>query len=114
MAQPNYAFAKGLTIPRKFTEISDPAALALSALGWVMADDTRAARFLSLTGLTPDVLRAGLGEPAVQCAVLDFLGAHEPDLLAAADALAVTPRELIAARDTLGGGPGQERGSHEA
>jgi len=75
----------------------------LSALGWVMADDTRATRFLSLTGLTPDILRAGLTEASVQCAVLDFLGAHEPDLLAAADALAVTPGELIAARDRLGG-----------
>ncbi|MDP9057700.1 MAG: DUF3572 domain-containing protein [Pseudomonadota bacterium] len=68
-----------------------------------MADDSRGERFLALTGLTPDLLRAGLGEPAVQCAVLDFLGAHEPDLLAAADALAVTPKELIAARDALGG-----------
>ncbi len=84
----------------------DPAALALSALGWVMADDQRAARFLSLTGLTPDELRAGLMERDVQCAVLDFLGAHEPDLIAAADALAVPPKVLVAARDALGGSDG--------
>ncbi len=76
----------------------------MSALGWVLADTIRAERFLSLTGLTPDELRAGLGERAVQGAVLDFLGSHEPDLIAAADALAVTPQALIAARDALAGG----------
>ena len=90
-------------IPRSSIENPDPAALALSALGWVLADELRAGRFLSLTGLTPDELRAGLGEAAVQGAVLDFLGAHEPDLIAAADALAVKPQALIAARDALNG-----------
>jgi hypothetical protein len=35
-------------------------------------------------------------------AVLDFLCAHEPDLLGAADALAVTPETLVAARGKLG------------
>ncbi len=69
----------------------------------MLADDPRAERFLSLTGLTPDALRSSLGEPAVQCAVLDFLGAHEPDLIAAADALGVAPGTLIAARAGLGG-----------
>ncbi len=95
---------KDRTIQRESPQAADPTALALSALGWVMADDHRAARFLSLTGLTPDELRAGLTDPAVHCAVLDFLGAHEPDLIAAADALVVPPKALVAARHTLGGG----------
>jgi hypothetical protein len=73
----------------------------------VLADDLRAARFLSLTGLTPDELRTGLGDPAVQGAVLDFLGAHEPDLIAAAEALDVPPKLLVAARDALNGGSEQ-------
>lgn len=78
--------------------------MALAALGWVLADDIRAERFLSLTGLTPDVLRAGLGQSALLGAVLDFLGAHEPDLIGAAHELAVPPQALIAARDALNGG----------
>ena len=94
---------KARAIPRDTTPASDPAALALSALGWVIADDQRASRFLSLTGLTPDELRASLMEPGVQGAVLDFLAAHEPDLIAAADALAVRPQALIAARHSLNG-----------
>ena len=75
--------------------------MALSALGWVLGDEHRASRLLALTGLTGDDLRAGLGDPAVLGAVLDFLGAHEPDLVAAADALGVAPQTLIAAREAL-------------
>jgi hypothetical protein len=69
---------------------------------WLLGDQPRAERLLSLTGLTPDDLRAGLGDPATLGAVLDFLCAHEPDLVAAADALDVTPQALAAARERLG------------
>ena len=78
-----------------------PDTLALAALGWVLGDGDRAARLLALTGLTPEQLRAGLGDPAVLGAVLDFLAAHEPDLIAAADALGVAPAQLVAARAEL-------------
>ena len=79
----------------------DAATLALSALGWVLSDGPRAERLLSLTGLSADELRAGLGDPAMLGAVLDFLCAHEPDLVAAAAALNVTPAQLAAARESL-------------
>ncbi|GGB88584.1 hypothetical protein GCM10011494_03580 [Novosphingobium endophyticum] len=81
---------------------ADPHALALNALGWVLGDGDRAARFLALTGLTPDSLRASLGEPGTLAAVIDFLRAHEPDLLAAADALGVEPEKLARTRERLG------------
>lgn len=61
----------------------------------------RAQRFLDITGLDADGLRAALGEPATYIAVLDFLCAHERDLVAAAEALAMEPAELAAARDRL-------------
>ncbi|WP_221937217.1 DUF3572 domain-containing protein [Novosphingobium aerophilum] len=80
----------------------DPQALALNALGWVLGDPDRAERFLALTGLTPDELRASLGEPATMAAVLEFLCSHEPDLVAAAEALAVSPMALASARERLG------------
>ena len=75
--------------------------LALAALGWVLEDGDRADRYLELTGLDPDTLRAGLGDPAMLASTLDFLANHEPDLIRAAEALAVTPEELIAAREDL-------------
>jgi hypothetical protein len=52
-----------------------------------------------LTGLTPDGLRAAIGEPATHRAVLEFLCAHEPDLIAAAEALGLEPAELAALRE---------------
>lgn len=67
----------------------------------MLGDAPRAERLLALTGLTVDDLRSGLGDPAVLGAVLDFLAAHEPDLVAAAEELAVKPAELMAARERL-------------
>ena len=74
---------------------------ALSALAWLLADESRALRLLDLTGLTPDQLRGGLQDPAVLGAALRFLEAHEPDLLACADAIGATPAELVQARHIL-------------
>ena len=75
--------------------------LALEALGWALTDEKRAERLLSLTGLTPERLRHGLDDRSVQAAVLEFLANHEPDLIAAADALDTTPETLVAAARTL-------------
>jgi hypothetical protein len=74
----------------------------LAALGWVLSDEDRAGRLLALTGLTPDDLRAGLADPGLLGAVLDFLAAHEPDLVAAAEALGVGPQDFASARRGLG------------
>jgi len=73
----------------------------LAALVWVLEDERRAERLLTLSGLTPDQLRDGLTDAAVLSAVLDFLAAHEPDLLAAAEALAVPPERIVAAQRSL-------------
>jgi hypothetical protein len=83
------------------TNEREPASLALAALGWTLSDDMRAERLLSLTGLTPDDLRTGLGQPATLAAILAFLEAHEPDLIACADAIGATPAELVEARRRL-------------
>ncbi|WP_272916642.1 DUF3572 domain-containing protein [Novosphingobium silvae] len=91
-----------MTILRDTPSPADPQALALNALGWVLVDQDRAERFLSLTGLSPEELRASLGEPGTLTAVIEFLCSHEPDLLAAADALGVTPQALAATRERLG------------
>jgi hypothetical protein len=76
--------------------------LALMALAWTLNDERRADRLLALTGLDADALRAGVGNPAVLRAVLEFLADHEPDLIACAEALDTKPAALIAARQELG------------
>ena len=83
------------------TNERDPSALALAALGWTLSEGQRAERLLSLTGLTPEDLRTGLGDPALLAAILRFLEAHEPDLIACAEAINATPAELVEARRRL-------------
>ncbi|WP_202389538.1 DUF3572 domain-containing protein [Croceibacterium soli] len=82
-------------------EAPDAAGLSLSALAWVLADERRAHRFLDLTGLTPEQMRARIESPELQLSVLEFLCAHEPDLLAAAESLGVQPGAIAAAREKL-------------
>jgi len=75
--------------------------VALRSLAWILGDPARAHRFLDLTGLSPETLRATAAESATHRAVLDFLCAHEPDLVGAAEALGLDPAELAAAREGL-------------
>lgn len=86
---------------RDDTNKTDPETLALAALGWTLSDEARAQRLLALTGLDPAALRERIGEPGLLSSVLAFLEAHEPDLLAAAEALNVAPADLVAARTRL-------------
>jgi hypothetical protein len=76
-------------------------ALALAALGWLLGDNARASRLLAVTGLTPEDLRARLDDPALLGAILAFLEAHEPDLLACAEAIGRPPAALVNARERL-------------
>ncbi len=80
---------------------NDPEALALSALAATLADDGRAERFLALTGLDADTLRARAGERPLLAATLAFLENHEPDLVAVAAAVGVEPAALVEARQAL-------------
>ena len=85
----------------KETKGDDADALALAALGWILADGARAQRLLALTGLSPEDLRERLDEPALLASILGFLEAYEPDLLACAEALGVKPSRLVEARRSL-------------
>ena len=80
---------------------NDPQALALAALAATLKDERRAQRFLELTGIGTDELRSGLGDPHVLSAVLSFLEAHEPDLVAVAQEVGVTPDKLVRARQEM-------------
>src|SRR3546814_6780205 len=73
------------------TNADDPEMVALDALIWLLHDERRAARLLDVTGLTPDGLRAGVGDHATLAAVMTFLEGHEPDLLACAEGMDVKP-----------------------
>jgi adenine/guanine phosphoribosyltransferase-like PRPP-binding protein len=84
-------------------QTNDEEALALGALGWTLAEARRAERLVALTGLTPAGMRDRLEDRDFLAAVLRFLEGHEPDLIACADALGVSPAVLVAAREALDG-----------
>lgn len=75
--------------------------LAIRALGHIAGDSDLGPRFLDLTGLDAGSLRARVGDPALLAAALMFLEAHEPSLVATADALGLRPDELVSARALL-------------
>lgn len=75
--------------------------LALAALASTLTDERRAERFLSLTGLSPDGIRARLTDRSLLAACIAFLEGHEPDLVAVAEDLGVRPQALLDARVEL-------------
>ena len=79
----------------------EASSMAFQALAWALMDETRAERLLSLTGLTPEGLRASINERGTQAAILSFLEAHEPDLIACAAVIGVSPAVLVQARQEL-------------
>jgi hypothetical protein len=80
---------------------NDPTAIALRALAATLGEQRLAERFLSLSGIEPPELRQRASDPDVLVALLRFLEAHEPDLVAIAEELGVKPVALVAARREL-------------
>lgn len=87
---------------------ADPAVLALQALAHVAGDDGMGPRFLALTGMDVAELRAKAGEPATLVALLDYLMANEPDLVATAEAIGVKPEQLAGAARALASNQGSD------
>ncbi|HEU0043218.1 DUF3572 family protein [Sphingomonas sp.] len=86
---------------RRPDTIEDAPTLALRALVWTLAEPERAQRVLAVTGIDPADLRARLSDPAVLAASLQFLLAHEADLVACAAGLDVPPTALARAAEAL-------------
>ena len=80
---------------------TDCHAIALNVLAETLTDERRAARFLELTGLSPDGIRARAADPALLAACIGFLEAHEPDLISVAGALELDPAAIAALRPEL-------------
>ena len=80
---------------------NDAHVLALNALAATLADQRLAERFLSLSGFSAPDLKQRAAEPSFLAEFLRFLEAHEPDLVAIAEAIAVKPEQLVTARQRL-------------
>ena len=78
--------------------------IALKALGFLASDGDRMQRFMDLTGLAPDAVRVGAGDPAFLGGILDHLLADETLLLTFCEDHDVKPERIAAMRASLPGG----------
>jgi hypothetical protein len=81
-------------------------ALAVAALTFLAGDHERLERFLALTGLGPQSLRAAAREPSFLLGVLDHVASDESLLLAFAGESGFDPEDVGRARAVLTDRPG--------
>ena len=75
--------------------------IAIKALTFLSGDPERLARFLALTGLGPETIRAAAGSPGFLKAVLDHVAGQEELLVGLAEAIGARPETVVAARRLL-------------
>ena len=80
---------------------TDAHTIALAALAATLTDERRARRFLDLTGIGTDDLRSRVDDPGLLRALIGFLEAHEPDLVAVSEQIGLKPDALVAAGRAL-------------
>jgi len=81
------------------------AALAVAALAFIAGDGERLGRFLAITGMGPESIRAAAREPDFLLGVLDYLVSDEPLLVAFAKESDFEPEHVAQARELLAGPP---------
>jgi Protein of unknown function (DUF3572) len=75
--------------------------IAVKALTLLTRDQERLARFLALTGLGPETIRAAAGSPGFLRAVLDHVAGQEDLLVSLADEMGTDPQNIVEARRLL-------------
>ncbi len=75
--------------------------IGIAGLSYLAADPERLGRFLAVTGLGPENVRAAARDPGFLPALLDYLLANENDLVAFAQEMNIAPARVGAARDVL-------------
>jgi hypothetical protein len=76
--------------------------LAIRALAFIAAEPDRLARFLDMSGIAPDQIRAAAREGAFLAGVLEHMLGDESLLVAFAESAGIDPGEIALARAALG------------
>jgi hypothetical protein len=85
--------------------------IAAQAFGFLAGDRDRIARFLQLTGLTPDALAEQAGDPAFLAGVLDHLMSDDALVLTFCANAGLRPGDVVQAHRALTLGRGAHEGS---
>ena len=78
--------------------------LAVQALSFLAGEPERLARFLALTGIGPDRIRAAAASPGFLAGVLDHVASEDALVTAFAGEAGIKPEEVEKARRVLGRG----------
>ena len=78
--------------------------LAVQALSYLAQDGERLGRFLAVSGIGPESLRAAAQETRFLAGVLDYVAGDEQLLVDFAKNVGVTPVDVQRAHRVLGGG----------
>ncbi len=76
-------------------------AFAVAALEYLACEPDRLSRFLGISGLGPQNLRAAATQPRFLLSVLDYVIADEPLLIGLAAAREVSPVRIVKARAAM-------------
>jgi hypothetical protein len=82
--------------------------LAIQALAFIAEEPEQLNRFLGMSGIDADDIRAAAREPAFLAGVLEHMLADESLLIAFAESAGIEPREIARARSALGGVEGRK------
>jgi hypothetical protein len=81
----------------------DAEALAIQALSFLASEPERLGRFLAVTGIGPESIRAAAATPGFLEGILEYLIANEALLLEFTAERGVDPSLVVKARDVLPG-----------
>ena len=84
--------------------VDEAQALAINALVFLAQDHDLLSRFLALTGISAEEVRAAASEPGFLAGVLQFYLAHEPTLVRFCETTGTDPALMQAAIRLLPGG----------
>ncbi|HZH11819.1 MAG TPA: DUF3572 domain-containing protein [Microvirga sp.] len=90
-----------MNTPLKRMNREEAESVALSAFAFITSDEERMSRFLAVSGLQPDTIRAAASEPGFFAGILDYVAADEPLLIALAKEMNTKPEHIMAAHWTL-------------
>jgi hypothetical protein len=79
--------------------------VAVQALAYLAGEPEQLARFLALTGIGPQVIRAAASDPQFLAGVLDFVVADEKLLVAFAEHIQMKAEAVLRAQELLSGAP---------
>jgi len=82
--------------------------LGVQALAWLAGEPERLGRFLALSGLGPETIRAAARDRGFLAGVLEYIVGDESLLVAFAEHVQASPERVVQARGVLAG-PAWER-----